>query len=94
MQTLKNSIGKILDDVVSAKIKGTELWVGHEKVLESCQEAKEIIISLDLPPIKPNYHLNSDKGPGSGINNYEVLYKAVERFFINNLLTITTGLWL
>ena len=85
VQTLKNSIGKILDDVVSAKIKGTELWVGYEKVLESFQEAKEIIISLDLPPIKPNYHLNSDKGPGSGINNYEVLYRAVEIFFINNL---------
>ena len=59
--------------------------MGYEKVLESCQEAKEIIISLDLPPIKPNYHLNSDKGPGSGINNYEVLHRAVEIFFINNL---------
>ena len=36
VQTLKNSIGKILDDVVSAKIKGAELWVGYEKILESC----------------------------------------------------------
>ena len=72
------------DEVEAGSINAKELWVKQNNLIGLCNEAVELIATIDLPQMKSCVIDLCDAGPGVGITNEDVLYRVCTEFLICN----------